>query len=56
MDYSVNSTYFSGTELKVLHSVFSSCSFDKEELIKHGLSKREATEFLEKLDKIKESK
>ena len=55
MDYSVNSTYFSGTELKVLHGVLSKCSFEKDELVKQGLSKREATEFLDKLNKIKES-
>ena len=55
MDFSVNSTYFSGTELKVLQNTLSQCSFDKDELIKHGLSKREATEFLEKLSRIKES-
>lgn len=54
MDYSVNSLYLSGPELKVLQKTLASCDFDKEELIKQGLSKREADEFLDKLSRIRE--
>ncbi|UCG63322.1 MAG: FAD-dependent thymidylate synthase [Candidatus Zixiibacteriota bacterium] len=54
MDYSVNALYFSGTELKILKKTLLAGDFDLETLIKQGLSKREATEFLEKLGKIRE--
>lgn len=54
MDYSVNALYFSGTELKVLQTTLASRDFDLDDLVKQGLSKREATEFLDKLSKIKE--
>ncbi|UCE24752.1 MAG: FAD-dependent thymidylate synthase [Candidatus Zixiibacteriota bacterium] len=55
MDYSVNSLYFSGTELKILQSQLTARQFTLEELVKQGLSKREATEFLDKLAKIKDT-
>lgn len=54
MDYSVNSLYLSGPELKILQQTLASCDFSCEELIKQGLSKREAGEFLDKLTRIRE--
>jgi len=54
MDYSVNSLYLSGPELKILQETLASCDLDKEELVKQGLSKREADEFLDKLTRIRE--
>jgi len=53
MDYSFNALSFSGPELKVLKAHLSDLSLTKEDLVAHGLSKREADELLEKLEKIK---
>jgi len=53
MDYSFNALSFSGPELKVLKVHLSDLSLTKEDLVAHGLSKREADELLEKLEKIK---
>jgi thymidylate synthase (FAD) len=52
-DYILNSITFSAPELKVLNESLSDLSLAKEELVKRGLSRREADEFLEKLKKIK---
>lgn len=54
MDYSYNSLYFSGPELEVLKPFLAKADLTLEQLTKSGLSKREATEFLDKLAKIKE--
>jgi thymidylate synthase (FAD) len=54
MDYSVNASYFSANELKVLKDKFAGCEFTQEELVEKGLSKREADEFLDKLRRINE--
>ncbi len=54
MDYSVNSAYFSGPELKVLKKHLADCNYDLDELVKLGLSKREAAEFIDKLTKIED--
>jgi len=53
MDYSFNALSFSGPELKALKAHLSDLSLTKEDLVAHGLSKREADELLEKLEKIK---
>jgi len=53
MDYSFNALSFSGPELKALKVHLSDLSLTKEDLVAHGLSKREADELLEKLEKIK---
>ncbi len=53
VDYSLDAVSFSGPELKVLSENLSDLPLTKEELVKRGLSKREADEFLEKLKKIK---
>ncbi len=53
MDYSFNALSFSGPELKALKAPLSDLSLTKEDLVAHGLSKREADELLEKLEKIK---
>jgi thymidylate synthase (FAD) len=54
MDYQFNSLYFSGPELAILKGNLSALSLSKDDLVKQGLSKREATEFLAKLTKVKE--
>ncbi len=54
MDYSVNALYFSGTELKILKDQLTSHDFTVDQLVKQGLSKREATEMIDKLGKIKD--
>lgn len=53
MDYSFNALSFSGPELKALKAPLSDLSLTKEDLVAHGLSKREADELLQKLEKIK---
>ena len=53
MDYSFNALSFSGPELKALKAPLSDLSLTKEDLVAHGLSKREADELLKKLEKIK---
>jgi thymidylate synthase (FAD) len=53
MDYNVNAVYFSGPELTVMKGELAGMSLDRDALIARGLSKREASEFLDKLDKIK---
>ena len=54
LDYSVNSVQFSAVELRAVKDRLADISLDQEELVKRGLSKREAAEFLEKLRKIRE--
>ena len=53
MDYSFNALSFSGPELKALKAHLSDLSLTKEDIVAHGLSKREADELLKKLEKIK---
>ena len=52
LDYTVNSTNFSGPELKVLREQLLSTSRTVEELAESGLSKREARELIDKLNDI----
>ncbi|MDF1546000.1 MAG: FAD-dependent thymidylate synthase [bacterium] len=54
MDYTVDSTHFSGPELKILKEKLTASKPTVDELAAQGLSKREARELLEKLDKIDE--
>jgi len=56
MDYSINSAYFSGTELTVLKEYLEKFDFNIDQLHERGLSKREAREMLEKMRKIKGNK
>lgn len=56
MDYSINSAYFSGTELTILKEYLEKFDFDIDQLYERGLSKREARELLEKMRKIKGDK
>ena len=53
-DHILNSVSFSGPELKALGSVLEDYSPDTDSLVKQGLSKREASELLEKLKKLQE--
>ena len=55
MDYRVDAAYFSGPELAIARDRLVDWLPSLEELQKRGLSKREATEFLEKLEKIQKS-
>jgi thymidylate synthase (FAD) len=52
-DYRINSYSFSGVEMNALKERLINYAPTEEELVKKGLSKREAREFLEKLKKIK---
>ena len=52
-DYILNAVTFSAPELKVLKQQFADLSFTKEDLVARGLSKREADEFLVKLERLK---
>ena len=54
MDYSVNSVQFSAVELRAIQDRLADISLNQEELVKRGLSRREAAEFLDKLRKIRE--
>ncbi len=47
-DYVLNAAHFSGPEKAVLQQVLSSHEFHEDELVKQGLSKREAREFIER--------
>lgn len=51
-DYGLNGVNFSGPELAVLNEHLGSVLRDVDGLVARGLSRREATEFLEKLQKI----
>jgi thymidylate synthase (FAD) len=52
-DYILNAVTFSAPELQILKQHLANLSFTKDGLIAQGLSKREATELLEKLEKVK---
>ncbi len=52
IDYTVDSTNFSGPELKILKGKLTASVPTIDDLTSKGLSKREARELLEKLDKI----
>ncbi len=52
MDYTFNAQFFSGTELGVLKDYLVDFNLSVDELVKRSLSKREASEFLEKMKKI----
>jgi thymidylate synthase (FAD) len=52
-DYRLNALHFSGPELKVLAGALAEHDPTAEELVARGLSKREATEFLEKLGRMR---
>jgi thymidylate synthase (FAD) len=54
-DYILNAVSFSGPELKVLGSALEDYTPDKESLVSQGISKREATELLEKLKKLRDA-
>jgi thymidylate synthase (FAD) len=47
-DYVLNAAHFSGPEMQVLREVLSSQDFDESSLVKRGLSRREAREFIAK--------
>ena len=53
MDYRFNAACFSGPELKILRDRLTGFEPDVDDLAKQGLSKREAREFLEKLEKLR---
>lgn len=55
MDYKVKATYFAGSEMKILKKYLEPFQPEKEDLVKQGLSKREASELIEKLRRIRES-
>ena len=52
-DYILNAVSFSGPELKLLGSALEGYAPDRDTLVKHGLSKREAGELLEKLKRLR---
>lgn len=52
-DYSLNAVNFTGPELRILSQQVLQAPTAIDELTSQGLSSREATEFLEKIDKIK---
>ncbi|MCB2231580.1 FAD-dependent thymidylate synthase [bacterium] len=52
-DYSLNAQYFSGPELAIIRPLLESFSGSVEELVERGLSKREAREFLSKLEAVR---
>ncbi len=52
-DYRLNALYFSGPELKVMADSLAALNPTEDELEAQGLSKREATEFLEKLRRMR---
>lgn len=54
MDYTVNSAYFSGTELDILKDRLTAEPISQDELVKRGLSKREAGELIDKLQKLRD--
>ena len=54
-DYSLYASYFSGPELAILAPYLQQAQLDLDQLTEKGLSKREAREFLDKLDQIKSS-
>jgi len=53
MDYRVNAAYFSGPELAIANDRLAGWDITEEQLRERGLSKREASEFLDKLRRIK---
>ena len=53
-DYNLNACGFSGPELAVLKNTLADADFDQKDLETRGLSKREVTEFLEKIRRIKD--
>jgi len=53
MDYQVNAVHFTGPELKILRSSLDSFAPTVDELVDQGLSKREAQELLDKLEKMR---
>ena len=53
-DYNLNAHGFSGPELAALKDTLDKVDFDQEDLLARGLSKREATEFFEKIRRIKD--
>ncbi len=56
LDYQVTSEYFSGPELAIVWDLLMAADFDLDTLVDHGLSKREAREFIEKMDRIRRMK
>jgi thymidylate synthase (FAD) len=54
VDYTLESLYFSGPELKLLKDRLAGFSADMDSLLERGLSKRESREFLDKLARIKQ--
>jgi len=54
MDYRVNAAYFSGPELKILRAHLDTFAPTVDELAAQGLSKREARELIEKIEKMRE--
>jgi hypothetical protein len=52
-DYSLTGELFSGPELAILNRPFEAVTQDIAQLVAAGLSKGEAREFLEKLERIR---
>ena len=50
IDYSVNAANFSGQELEIIKNKLSGTEWTVDNLEKAGLSKREAVEFIEKMN------
>ncbi len=55
-DYSLDSLYLSGPEVKVMAGVLSDMPDDVGSLVKKGLSKREARELISKLERIRDTR
>ncbi len=54
MDYSVNASYFSGVEMNILKDYLKDFDLTVDQLHEKGISKREAKEMIDKIDKLKE--
>lgn len=52
-DYTLHAAYFSGPELAIIGRQLLGREYSPEDLVELGLSKREAAEFIEKIDKIR---
>ncbi len=54
MDYSVNAAYFSGVEMNILKDYLKDFDLTVDQLHERGISKREAKEMIEKINRLKE--
>ena len=53
MDYSVNAAYFSGVEMNILKDYLKDFDLTVDQLHERGISKREAKEMIEKINRLK---